>query len=38
MVPTFSGVSAAGYSLFHIRVRTFTAFGNEAVDPRRDNR
>ena len=22
---------------FHIRVRTFAAFGDEAVDPRRDN-
>ena len=22
---------------FHIRVRAFTAFGDEAVDPRRDN-
>jgi len=26
-----------GYSLLHIRVRAFTAFGDEAVDPRRDN-
>jgi hypothetical protein len=31
-----TGVGAAGYSL-HIRVRTFTAFGDEAVDPRGDN-
>jgi hypothetical protein len=33
-----TGVSAAGYSLLHVGVRAFTAFGDEAVDPRRDNR
>jgi hypothetical protein len=32
-----TGVSAAGYSLLHVGVRAFTAFGDEAVDPRRDN-
>jgi hypothetical protein len=32
-----TGVSAAGYSLLHIRVRAFAAFGDEAIDPRRDN-
>ncbi len=32
-----TGVSAAGYSLLHIRVRAFTALGDEAVDPRGDN-
>ena len=26
------GVSAASYSLLHIRVRAFTAFGDEAID------
>jgi hypothetical protein len=32
-----TGVSAAGYSLFHIRVRAFAVFGDETVDPRGDN-
>jgi glyoxylase-like metal-dependent hydrolase (beta-lactamase superfamily II) len=32
-----AGVSAAGYSLLHIRVRAFAAFGDETVDPRGDN-
>src|SRR5215831_18327294 len=32
-----TGVSAAGYSLLHIWVRAFAAFGDEAVDPRGDN-
>jgi len=27
------GVSAAGYSQLHIRVRTSAVFGDEAVDP-----
>jgi hypothetical protein len=39
MIPIFSGVSAAGYSLcsLHIQVRAFALFSDEAVDPRRDN-
>ena len=32
-----TGASAAGYSLLHIRVRAFTALGDEAVDPRGNN-
>jgi hypothetical protein len=32
-----TGVSAAGYSLFHVRVRAFAVFGDETVDPRGDN-
>jgi hypothetical protein len=37
MVPKFSGVSAAGYSLLRIWERAFAVFGDETVDPRGHN-
>jgi hypothetical protein len=33
-----TGVSDAGYSLLHVRVRTFPLVGDETIDPRGNDR